>query len=231
MLERFRKLLGELKIHGKFYDKKEVNLKFLLTLPDHLESRVTTIREGRNLNNISLETLYGVLKSYELEHFQKRSIQSGHKNKMANMSNALIAHDPRIGQQGEYIHIFQQSQPTSLKTEEEENEDDKVVLELEDDEEDEYYTLEKMESMDNPAMAFMARKFKNLKFKRKQAVSNLRVSSQGSTRLVRVRMLVETLMMDTNQGWWIDRSEVLQLWITWTLCWRVQKAQAIQKKR
>ena len=67
MFERFSKLLGELQLHGKYYDKKEVNLKFLLTLPNHLESRVTTIREGRNLNNVSLETLSGVPKSYELE--------------------------------------------------------------------------------------------------------------------------------------------------------------------
>ena len=44
MFERFRKLLGELQLHGKFYDKKEVNLKLLLTLPNHLESRVTAIR-------------------------------------------------------------------------------------------------------------------------------------------------------------------------------------------
>jgi len=73
MFERFSKLLGELQLHGKPYDKKEVNLKFLLTLPNHLESRVTAIREGRNLNNVSRETLYGVLKSYELEYFQKRA--------------------------------------------------------------------------------------------------------------------------------------------------------------
>ena len=61
MFERFSKLLGELQLHGKHYDKKEVNLKFLLTLPHHLESRVTTIREGSNINNVSLEILYGVL--------------------------------------------------------------------------------------------------------------------------------------------------------------------------
>ena len=84
---------------------------------------MTAIREGRNLNNISLKTLYGVLKSYELEYFQKRAIQSGLKNKMANMSNALIAHDPRISLQGESSHVFQQIQPHTLKIEEVEDED------------------------------------------------------------------------------------------------------------
>ena len=51
-----------------------------------------------------------------------------------------------------------------------EDEDDKVVLE----EEDEYCTLEEMKSMDNPAMEFMARKFKNLKFNK-----NKPFTSQG----------------------------------------------------
>ena len=169
MFERFSKLLGELQLHGKHYDKKEVNLKFLLTLPTHLESRVMAIRDGRNLNNVSLETLYGVLKSYELEYFQKRAIQCGLKNKMANMSNALIAHDPRISQQGEPSHAFQQIQPPTLKIEEVEDEDDKVIVELEDDDEDEFYTLEEMENMDNPAMDFMATNFKIFKFKKNKA--------------------------------------------------------------
>ena len=53
MFERFNKI----------YNRKEVNLKFLLTLPDHLERRVTDTREAINLNNVSLKTLYGALKS------------------------------------------------------------------------------------------------------------------------------------------------------------------------
>ncbi|KAK1365736.1 hypothetical protein POM88_041297 [Heracleum sosnowskyi] len=96
MFERFSKLLPELQIHGKYYDRKELNVKFLLTLPDHLEHKTTAIREGRDLKNITFETLYGILKSYELELFQKRAIQSGTRNKMANMSSALVAHVPRI---------------------------------------------------------------------------------------------------------------------------------------
>ncbi|KAK1388841.1 hypothetical protein POM88_017019 [Heracleum sosnowskyi] len=58
MFERFSKILTELQIHGKYYDRKELNVKFLLTLPDHLEHKTTAIREGRDLNNITFETLY-----------------------------------------------------------------------------------------------------------------------------------------------------------------------------
>ena len=88
---------------------------------------------------------------------------------MANMTNALISLDPKISQQGESSHVFHQIQPPTLKIEEVEDEDDRVVVALEDDDDDdEFYTLEEMESMDNPAMAFMARKFKNFKFKKKK---------------------------------------------------------------
>ncbi|KAK1360204.1 hypothetical protein POM88_044678 [Heracleum sosnowskyi] len=140
MFERFSKLLTELQIHGKYYDRKELNVKFLLTLPDHLEHKTTAIREGRDLNNITFETLYGILKSYELELFQKRAIQSGTRNKMANMSSALI--------------------------EEVVEDDEKGVLQLKDVEDEDFYTMEELESMDNPTMAYMAKKFKNFRFKK-----------------------------------------------------------------
>ncbi|KAK1373475.1 hypothetical protein POM88_029668 [Heracleum sosnowskyi] len=166
MFERFSKLLTELHIHGKYYDKKELNVKFLLTLPDHLEHKTTAIREGRDLNNITFETLYGILKSYELELFQKRAIQSGTRNKMANMSSALVAHVPRITQPSEVLQITPSTPTQTLKIEEVVEDDEKVVLQLKDVEDEDFYTMEELESMDNPTMAYMAKKFKNFRFKK-----------------------------------------------------------------
>ncbi|KAK1373504.1 hypothetical protein POM88_029697 [Heracleum sosnowskyi] len=166
MFERFSKLLTELQIHGKYYDRKELNVKFLLTLPDHLEHKTTAIREGRDLNNITFETLYGILKSYELELFQKRAIQSGTRNKMANMSSALVAQVPRITQPSEALQITQPTHVQSLKIEEVVEDDEKVVLQLKDVEDEDFYTMEELESMDNPTMAYMAKKFKNFRFKK-----------------------------------------------------------------
>ena len=71
-------------MHGKYYEKKEINMKFLLTLLDHLEHKISALIEGRDMGKVTLETLYGVLKIYELELFQKRAIQSGNKGKMVN---------------------------------------------------------------------------------------------------------------------------------------------------
>ena len=64
---RLNILINNLNLNGKYYDKKEVNMKFLLTLPEHLEHIITTMRKSRDLNEIALEKLYGVLKTYELE--------------------------------------------------------------------------------------------------------------------------------------------------------------------
>ncbi|KAK1397704.1 hypothetical protein POM88_007567 [Heracleum sosnowskyi] len=166
MFERFSKLLTELQIHVKYYDRKELNVKFLLTLPDHLEHKTTAIREGRDLNNITFETLYGILKSYELELFQKRAIHSGTRNKMANMSSALVAQVPRITQPSEVLQITQPTPVQSLKIEEVVEDDEKVVLQLKDVEDEDFYTMEELESMDNPTMAYMAKKFKNFRFKK-----------------------------------------------------------------
>ncbi|KAK1382655.1 hypothetical protein POM88_020390 [Heracleum sosnowskyi] len=162
--------MTELQIHGKYYDRKELNVKFLLTLPEHLEHKVTAIREGRNLNNISLETLYGVLKSYELEFFQKRAILAGSRGKMANMSGALVAHVPRITQPSEEAQITQPASVPSLKIEEVVDDEEKVVLQITNVEDEDFYSLEEMEKMDNPTMAYMAKKFKKHKIQKKQAI-------------------------------------------------------------
>ena len=62
VFERYNKLINKLNLHGKFYTQKEINKKFLLALPTHLEHKITTIREPREMNKVSLERLYGVLK-------------------------------------------------------------------------------------------------------------------------------------------------------------------------
>ena len=95
VFERFNKLINDLQLHGKYYETKEVNLKFLLTLPEHLERKIFAIRDGRNLNKITLQTLYGILKTYDLEIYQRRTMQTNN-GKLANVSSALIANEPKL---------------------------------------------------------------------------------------------------------------------------------------
>lgn len=74
VFEGFNKLINDLLLHGKYYEVKEINIKFMLTLADHLEHKVATIMEGRNLYKLTLETMYGILKTYELTLFQKKYV-------------------------------------------------------------------------------------------------------------------------------------------------------------
>lgn len=54
VFERYNKLINNLNLEGKYYTTKEVNRKFMLTLSVHLEHRITAIREGRDLGEVSL---------------------------------------------------------------------------------------------------------------------------------------------------------------------------------
>lgn len=44
--ERFNKFNNGSELYDKYYQTKEINLKFLLTLHDHLEHKVSPTREG-----------------------------------------------------------------------------------------------------------------------------------------------------------------------------------------
>lgn len=67
VFERFTRLLNELSIQGKTYPLRESNRKFMLTLPSHVEHRVSSIRERDDFSKMSLERLYGKLRTYEME--------------------------------------------------------------------------------------------------------------------------------------------------------------------
>ena len=92
VFERFNKLINDLQLHDKYYDAEEVNLKFLLTLPDHLEQKISAIKEGRDLSRITLEVLYGILKTYELEMIQRNSLRAG-QGHVKDGSSALVVND------------------------------------------------------------------------------------------------------------------------------------------
>ena len=92
VFERYNKLINNLNLHGKFYTIREINRKFLLTLPVHLEHRITAIRESRDMNEVSLEIIYGVLKTYELEQIQQKEIYR--HGRVDNTSTGLIANQP-----------------------------------------------------------------------------------------------------------------------------------------
>lgn len=58
---------------GKEYDNEDFNIKFLLTLPKQWDLKTTTIRDNNDLEKMSLDEVYGMLKSHELEMQQKKN--------------------------------------------------------------------------------------------------------------------------------------------------------------
>ena len=54
VFERYNKLLNELSIQGKTYPLRETNRKFMLTLPYHVEHKISAIRERDDIHTMSL---------------------------------------------------------------------------------------------------------------------------------------------------------------------------------
>ncbi|KAL8104597.1 hypothetical protein AgCh_028715 [Apium graveolens] len=88
----FNLKIWRVQLHDKYYEAEEVNLKFLLAPPDHLEQNISAIREGRDLSIMTLEVLYGILKTYELEMLQRKSLKAHHGH-VVEGSSALIVND------------------------------------------------------------------------------------------------------------------------------------------
>ncbi|XP_074376921.1 uncharacterized protein LOC141718435 [Apium graveolens] len=77
--ERLNRLLNEMSRHGKKYAQHEINRKFLLALPSHLDNKAETVHERVDFKTMKLEKVYGRMKTHEMELDQKRIIY-GHKS-------------------------------------------------------------------------------------------------------------------------------------------------------
>ena len=154
VFERYNKLINKLNLQGKFYTQKEINRKFILTLPTHLEHRITTIRESRDMNEVSMERLYGVLKTYELEQIQQKEIYG--KGRVVSTSTALVAEVPQKVEE----KIVQSSGLNK----------DAIVVEYgvtsPNQSDGDFYSLEELEQLEDEYMALIVKKFGNFRFRR-----------------------------------------------------------------
>ncbi|KAL8088507.1 hypothetical protein AgCh_038331 [Apium graveolens] len=80
---RFTKLLNDLSLVDKEYDEEDSNLKFLLALPEKWDLKSTTIRDNYELADMSLDEIYGMLKTHELEMEQRKKRHGGKSKKVA----------------------------------------------------------------------------------------------------------------------------------------------------
>ena len=89
---RFQKLLNSLKLYGRIYPTKDTNLKFLRALPKEWKPMTVALRQSSEFKEHSLEKLYGVLKTYELEIQQDEELEKGQRK---DKSVALVAQKER----------------------------------------------------------------------------------------------------------------------------------------
>ena len=141
-------------LQGKFYRQKEINRLFLLTIPTHLKHRITAIRESRDMNEVSLERLYGVFKTYELEQIQQKEIYG--KGRVVSTSTALMAEVPQKVEE----KIVQSSGLNK----------DTIIAEYgftaPNQYDGDFYSLEELEQLEDESMALIVKRFGNFKFRR-----------------------------------------------------------------
>ena len=65
--DKFTKLLNDMAMHDKYYDNEDVNTKFIRSLPKLYDEKTITIREANDLDEITLEAVYGKMRAYKLE--------------------------------------------------------------------------------------------------------------------------------------------------------------------
>ncbi|KAL8092767.1 hypothetical protein AgCh_034863 [Apium graveolens] len=125
--------------------------------------KITAIREARDLSEISLERLYGVLKTYELEQIQQKEVYG--KGRVVSTSTALVADEQQ--QQPQYQ---QQSQQSERMVQSSKVEDNVIVAEFDspttNQSGDDYYSLKELEQLEDESMALIVKRFSNVRFKR-----------------------------------------------------------------
>ena len=160
VFERYNKLLNDLNLHRKVYTSKEVNRKFMLTLPSHLEHKISSIRERDDINDMSIERLYGKLKTHEMEQEQRKIIYGPG---IVDIKNTALLKTTTLVVRNVDETETRVEKPVSDKQEIVEAEFTESTQESD---EDDFYSMEELEQLENKTMAYMAGKFKNLRFRR-----------------------------------------------------------------
>ena len=104
------------------------------------------------MNEVSLERIYGVLKTYELEQIQQKEIY-GH-GRVDSTSTGLVANQPDVkvditlSNAKEYIEVEVNDAPGGSHVD------------------GDFYTLEELEQLEDQSMASVMRQFSNMRFRR-----------------------------------------------------------------
>ncbi|KAL8133484.1 hypothetical protein AgCh_008806 [Apium graveolens] len=82
--DRFLTLLNNLSLMGKVYDREDSNIKFLRALNEEWETQTSIIRHQYDLEIITPDEVYGMLRTHDLE-VQQRKERKSNKGKFVAM--------------------------------------------------------------------------------------------------------------------------------------------------
>ena len=210
VFERYNKLINNLNLHGKRYTQREINRKFLLTLPTHLEHRITAIRESRDMNEVSLKRLYGVLKTYELEQIQQREVYG--RGRIVSASSEISSSTGLIGQASQSVEprVSQPSNPVNEGIIAEYGHTNNKTRAG-----DEFYSLEELEQLEDGSMAELVKKFGQFRFRRNPKFKTKSQGIQESREAVLQPLIAQGVAIKLD--WWIEKLCVVlsaSRWVT-----------------
>ncbi|KAK1394100.1 hypothetical protein POM88_013156 [Heracleum sosnowskyi] len=76
LYDRFMTLLNSLSLVDKEYETEDSNTKFLRALPEEWDTQTSIIRHQYDLNTVSLDEVYGMLRTHDLEVQQRKNKKS-----------------------------------------------------------------------------------------------------------------------------------------------------------
>ncbi|KAK1369394.1 hypothetical protein POM88_035486 [Heracleum sosnowskyi] len=88
LYDRFLTLLNDLSLVGKEYETEDSNTKFLRALPEEWDTQTSIIRHQYDLNTVSLDEVYGMLRTHDLEVQQRKNKKSSKAKSIALKAEA-----------------------------------------------------------------------------------------------------------------------------------------------
>ena len=89
--DRFLTLLNELDLVGQMYPNEFSNTKFLRSLPEEWDVQTSIIRYENDLETVSLDELYGMLKTHDLELQQRKNRENTKVKQVALKVDSMLA--------------------------------------------------------------------------------------------------------------------------------------------
>ncbi|KAL8148157.1 hypothetical protein AgCh_005489 [Apium graveolens] len=134
LYDRFVKLLNDLSLVDKEYDLEDNNLKFLLALPGSWDLKATTIRDKYALDETTLDEIYGMLKTHELE-MDQRSKRHGRKSRTVALNADEESPKMAVSKKGKGKALITKSDTESSSSDNDEDSETESLSEMDADEE------------------------------------------------------------------------------------------------